>query len=246
MVAAELAGLALLLAWPPAARRSALARVRRSPPRWLRGRADAAAPRTPAAGRRGARVGRDRGPVGGQGRSWPSGAACWSPSRERSCSGGWSRPRPGWPATTDADTPQALDLLASCLAAGLPVRSALRAVVEVIDGPLADDLGQVLRLTKRSRRRLRLADAGPPRPARPGCARSGPVRRDRRSAGGEPAGPRRGRTGGTARSGRGGSPAGRCAQRAAVDGLLHPGVPAARHRAHSGVGGAERPALLTR
>lgn len=50
-----------------------------------------------------------------------------------------------------ADTPQALDLLASCLAAGLPVRSALRAVVEVIDGPLADDLGQVLRSTELGR-----------------------------------------------------------------------------------------------
>lgn len=47
-----------------------------------------------------------------------------------------------------ADTPQVLDLLAACLAAGLPVRSALRAVVEVMDGPLAEDLGQVLRLTE--------------------------------------------------------------------------------------------------
>ena len=62
----------------------------------------------------------------------------------------------GWlePSTTRsarqrriADAPQALDLLASCLAAGLPVRAALRAVVEVVDGPLGDDLGQVLRLT---------------------------------------------------------------------------------------------------
>jgi pilus assembly protein TadC len=46
-----------------------------------------------------------------------------------------------------ADAPQALDLLSSCLAAGLPVRAALRAVVEVMDGPLGDDLAQVLRLT---------------------------------------------------------------------------------------------------
>jgi Flp pilus assembly protein TadB len=45
-----------------------------------------------------------------------------------------------------ADAPQALDLLASCLAAGLPIRAALRAVVDVLDGPLADDLRQVLRL----------------------------------------------------------------------------------------------------
>lgn len=47
-----------------------------------------------------------------------------------------------------ADTPRALDLLASCLAAGLPVRAALRAVVEVVDGPLGEDLAQVLRLTE--------------------------------------------------------------------------------------------------
>lgn len=46
-----------------------------------------------------------------------------------------------------ADTPRALDLLASCLAAGLPVRAALRAVVDVVDGPLGEDLAQVLRLT---------------------------------------------------------------------------------------------------
>lgn len=47
-----------------------------------------------------------------------------------------------------ADTPQALDLLAACLAAGLPLRGALRSVVEALDGPVADDLGQVLRLTE--------------------------------------------------------------------------------------------------
>lgn len=47
-----------------------------------------------------------------------------------------------------ADAPQALDLLASCLQAGLPVRTALRAVVEVTDGPLSDDLRQVLRLVE--------------------------------------------------------------------------------------------------
>lgn len=47
-----------------------------------------------------------------------------------------------------ADAPQALDLLSSCLAAGLPARAALRAVVDVVDGPLGDDLAQVLRLTE--------------------------------------------------------------------------------------------------
>ncbi len=44
------------------------------------------------------------------------------------------------------DTPQALDLLAACLDAGLPVRQAGRAVVAAFDGPIADDLGQVMML----------------------------------------------------------------------------------------------------
>ena len=45
-----------------------------------------------------------------------------------------------------ADTPQALDLLAACLAAGMPVRLAGRVVVEAFDGPVAEDLGRVLAL----------------------------------------------------------------------------------------------------
>ena len=44
-------------------------------------------------------------------------------------------------------TPQALELLAACLAAGLPVRSACRAVVDAFDGPVAEDLGRVTALT---------------------------------------------------------------------------------------------------
>jgi pilus assembly protein TadC len=42
------------------------------------------------------------------------------------------------------ESPQALELLAACLAAGLPTRTACAAVVEAFDGPVADDLGQVL------------------------------------------------------------------------------------------------------
>jgi pilus assembly protein TadC len=42
------------------------------------------------------------------------------------------------------DTPAALELLAACLAAGLPPRNATAAVVEVFDGPVAEDLGRVL------------------------------------------------------------------------------------------------------
>jgi pilus assembly protein TadC len=44
------------------------------------------------------------------------------------------------------DAPQALELMAACLAAGLPARRACAAVVQAFDGPVADDLGQVLRL----------------------------------------------------------------------------------------------------
>jgi pilus assembly protein TadC len=43
------------------------------------------------------------------------------------------------------DAPQALDLLAACLAAGLPPRNATAAVVAVFDGPIAEDLGVVAR-----------------------------------------------------------------------------------------------------
>lgn len=40
-------------------------------------------------------------------------------------------------------TPQALELMASCLAAGLPVRAACGVVVDAFDGPVAEDLGRV-------------------------------------------------------------------------------------------------------
>lgn len=44
------------------------------------------------------------------------------------------------------DTPQALDLLAAGLAAGMPARLAGRAVVQAFDGPVGEDLGRVLAL----------------------------------------------------------------------------------------------------
>jgi pilus assembly protein TadC len=40
-------------------------------------------------------------------------------------------------------TPQALELMASCLAAGLPVRGACSVVADAFDGPVAEDLGRV-------------------------------------------------------------------------------------------------------
>jgi len=44
------------------------------------------------------------------------------------------------------DAPQALELMASCLAAGQPLRAATAAVVAVYPGPLGDDLASVLRM----------------------------------------------------------------------------------------------------
>ena len=44
------------------------------------------------------------------------------------------------------EAPQAWELLASCLTAGLPLRGAVAAVVGVYSGPIAEDLGTVLRL----------------------------------------------------------------------------------------------------
>ena len=43
-----------------------------------------------------------------------------------------------------ADLPSALDLMASCLAAGLPVRSAAAAVADAFGGPVGQDLERVL------------------------------------------------------------------------------------------------------
>ena len=44
--------------------------------------------------------------------------------------------------------PQALELMGSCLDAGMPVRQACRAIVDVFDGPIADDLGRVVALVR--------------------------------------------------------------------------------------------------
>ena len=44
------------------------------------------------------------------------------------------------------EVPQALELMAACLGAGLPARTACAAVVRTFDGPVGDDLGQVLAL----------------------------------------------------------------------------------------------------
>ena len=44
-------------------------------------------------------------------------------------------------------SPQALELLAACLAAGMPARAACAAVVDAFEGPVGEDLGQVMSAT---------------------------------------------------------------------------------------------------
>jgi Flp pilus assembly protein TadB len=60
---------------------------------------------------------------------------------------GWAEPR----STRERrrrlvlETPQALELMSACLAAGMPPRQACAAVAEAFEGPVAEDLGLVLR-----------------------------------------------------------------------------------------------------
>jgi pilus assembly protein TadC len=146
--AATCAALALLLAWPRSAVGRDVHRRSRPLPRWLRGRADAApfGRRLLLAGMLGLSVSAvllRAGPA----YAVPIGAFL---TVLGATALGWLEPAATRLARHRriADAPQALDLLASCLAAGLPIRAALRAVVDVLDGPLADDLRQVLRLTE--------------------------------------------------------------------------------------------------
>jgi pilus assembly protein TadC len=59
---------------------------------------------------------------------------------------GWTEPRSAGRRRQQLimEAPQALELMAACVGAGLPVRAACAAVVRACDGPVADDLGQVL------------------------------------------------------------------------------------------------------
>jgi pilus assembly protein TadC len=61
---------------------------------------------------------------------------------------GWLEPRSARDRQRQLimEVPQALELLAACLAAGLPARTACAAVVQAFEGPVADDLGRVLAL----------------------------------------------------------------------------------------------------
>ena len=150
---AGLVALAVLLLWPPPVDARVVERPGRPLPRWLRGRTDAAplARRLSYAAIPAVAVGSvllRAGPAVG----WMPLVAVVSGVGVVLAGAvvlGWLEPSATRRARQRriADAPQALDLLAACLAAGLPVRAALRSVVEVVDGPLGDDLGQVLRLT---------------------------------------------------------------------------------------------------
>jgi pilus assembly protein TadC len=61
---------------------------------------------------------------------------------------GWLEPRSACRRRQQLimEAPQALELMAACLGAGLPVRTACAAVVRTFEGAVADDLGQVLAL----------------------------------------------------------------------------------------------------
>ena len=61
---------------------------------------------------------------------------------------GWIEPRSARTRRQQLimEVPQALELMAACLGAGLPARTACAAVVRTFEGAVADDLGQVLAL----------------------------------------------------------------------------------------------------
>lgn len=147
LAAAGLAALAVLLAWPPRGDRRLTSAARRRLPSWLAGPAGAA----PLSRRllHGAGVGLAMAVLllrVGPAAALLAGAAG---TVAAAVILGWLEPSSAVATRRRRidDTPQALGLLASCLMAGLPVRAALSAVVEVLDGPLADDLYQLRRLT---------------------------------------------------------------------------------------------------
>ena len=148
-VAAALAGLGVLAALPPPRDLGAfVAGVERRPPRrarWLSGRADA----VPLSRR--AWLGVVLGAVAAllaqrtglpPGWAWPL-----APLVGLGVVVGLGRVEPRAARQRRQvlvlQTPQALELMASCLTAGLPVRGACAVVVDAFDGPVAEDLGRV-------------------------------------------------------------------------------------------------------
>src|SRR4029450_6174316 len=95
--------------------------------------------------------------VGVLGPGWPAaridgwlGGLLWSALPVVAATGvlglGWLEPRSARRRREQLimEVPQVLELMAACLGAGLPARTARAAVVRTFDGPVADDLGQVL------------------------------------------------------------------------------------------------------
>lgn len=159
VLAALLAGLAvaLFINSPPAAVSRALSRgsdVDGSPkavllPRWVRPRPDAASPgqRALVASMGGIAVGLALRALGGEFEQlgWvviPIMAVVGTVVLGR-LEPGASRRRQ---QRLIGDLPQALELLSACLAAGMPPRQATSAVASSFDGPVAEDLGQVMSL----------------------------------------------------------------------------------------------------
>lgn len=157
-VCAALAGLALLLVWRPpqhALRRTAIRSPSRSPARHGAVRLIAGRPDARPVGRRlllGVVAGAalcSAGSVVDGGPGWLAWAAMPVLTLLIAVLVGWTEP-----ASTRRrqqilvlQAPQALELLAACLRAGLPVRTACAAVTAAFDGPVAEDLGRVMAVT---------------------------------------------------------------------------------------------------
>ncbi len=141
VVAASAAGTVVGLCLRPAAMSRLVPRRRRRPPSWLAGRPDALPLRVRVVvglvaglaiwGWLGAAArGLVPGAVAGAGVVGVLGFVPTSVAARRQ-------------GKLVAALPQACDLMAVCVEAGLPLRAALRAVVDVMEGPLAERLGQV-------------------------------------------------------------------------------------------------------
>lgn len=82
--------------------------------------------------------------VGGQPAGWAAGAAVTLVTH-RLLTGLSNRPDSEAAGRLMADAPLAFDLIAACIAAGAPPETALRGVVDAVDGPLGELLGSVAR-----------------------------------------------------------------------------------------------------
>ncbi len=157
-VCAALTGLALLLLLRPpqhALRRTAVRSPARSPTRLRVGRVLGGRPDARPLGRRlllggvaGAAVCLAAASVDG-GPGWLAWAGLPLLTLATAILLGWTEPAANRrrQQVLVLQAPQALELLAACLGAGLPVRTACAAVTAAFDGPVAEELGRVLAAT---------------------------------------------------------------------------------------------------